>query len=120
MSGLKQVFAMTNSSKIKQDAQSLNKMIVFEDKQIRRTFHNSEWYFSIVDIVEVLSGTSNPRRYWSDLKIQLSENEGFIQLYGKIVQLKLLAPDGKMRESDTANTERTPQGWNRSRSVSRL
>ncbi len=47
----------------------------------------------------------DPRRYWSNLKIQLSENEGFAQLYSKTVQLKLMAPDGKMRETDTANTE---------------
>lgn len=81
------------------------KMVVFEDKKIRRTLHNDEWYFSIIDVVEVLSNSSNARRYWSDLKIQISNLEGFIQLYEKIVQLKLLAPDGKMRETDTANTE---------------
>jgi DNA-damage-inducible protein D len=52
-----------------------------------------------------LTDSANSRRYWSDLKIQLSDKEGFIQLYGKIVQLKLMAPDGKMRETDTANTE---------------
>ncbi len=82
-----------------------SKLVVFEDKKIRRIFHNGEWYFSIVDIVEVLTESPNPRRYWSDLKVQLAENEGFIQLYGKVVQLKLQAPDGKMRETDTANTE---------------
>ena len=89
----------------KQDIQPQNKIVVFEDKKIRRIFHKGEWYFSIIDIVEVLTESPNPRRYWSDLKIQLAENEGFIQLYGKIVQLKLMAPDGKMRETDTANTE---------------
>jgi DNA-damage-inducible protein D len=81
------------------------KLVVFEDKQIRRIFYNGEWYFSIIDILTILTQSSNPRRYWSDLKIQLFENEGFIQLYGKIVQLKLLASDGKMRQTDTANTE---------------
>jgi DNA-damage-inducible protein D len=81
------------------------KLVVFEDSQIRRLFHNGEWYFSVIDIIAVLSASSNPRRYWSDLKIQLAENEGFGQLYEKIVQLKLMAPDGKMRETDTANTE---------------
>ncbi len=82
-----------------------NKIAVFEDKKIRRLLHEGEWYFSIIDIVEVLTDSANPRRYWSDLKIQLSDKEGFSQLYGKIVQLKLMAPDGKMRETDTANTE---------------
>src|ERR1700677_4204073 len=96
---------MTDSSKNKQEIQSQNKLAVFEDKQIRRIFHKGEWYFSIIDIVAVLTESPNPRRYWSNLKIQLSENEGFAQLYSKTVQLKLLAPDGKMRETDTANTE---------------
>jgi DNA-damage-inducible protein D len=82
-----------------------DKLVVFEDKKIRRLFHNGEWYFSIIDVVEVLSASSNSRRYWSDLKIQLSESEGFVQLYGKIVQLKLEASDGKKYLTDTANTE---------------
>lgn len=81
------------------------KLVVFEDKKIRRVFHNGEWFFSIIDVIEVLSGSSNPRRYWMDLKIQVTQNEGFIQLYEKIVQLKLIALDGKMRLTDTANTE---------------
>jgi hypothetical protein len=94
---------MTTSEKGLQKAPA--KIAVFEDKKIRRIFHNGEWYFSIIDIVEVLTDSSNARRYWSDLKSQLTHNEGFVELYGKIVQLKLLAPDGKMRETDTANTE---------------
>ena len=85
--------------------ENTKKIVAFEDKKIRRTFHEGEWYFSIIDIIEVLTDSSNSRRYWSDLKRQLSENEGFIQLYEKIVQLKMTAPDGKMRETDAANTE---------------
>ena len=84
---------------------SISKLVVFEDKKIRRTFHEGEWYFSIIDIIEVLTESPNPRRYWSNLKIQLADNEGFVQLYPKTVQLKLQASDGKMRETDTANTE---------------
>jgi hypothetical protein len=94
---------MQNSEKILQT--TAHKIAVFEDKKIRRVFHKGEWYFSIIDIVEVLSDSSNPRRYWSDLKIQLFEKEGFSQLYGKIVQLKLESSDGKKYETDTANTE---------------
>lgn len=82
-----------------------HKLVVFEDKKIRRVFHHEEWYFSVIDIVEVLTNSSNPRRYWSDLKKQLTENEGFSQLYEKIVQLKLESSDGKKYETDTANTE---------------
>lgn len=77
----------------------------FEGKKIRRIEHNGQWYFSIIDIIEVLTESKNSRRYWSDLKIKLSEEEGFDQLYEKIVQLKLVAPDGKKRETDTAETE---------------
>ncbi len=85
--------------------QQSSKIAIFKGKQIRKTIHQGEWYFSIIDIIAVLTESQNPRRYWSDLKTQLSENEGFNQLYGKIVQLKLVAPDGKMRETDTTNTE---------------
>ena len=84
---------------------SAQKLAVFENKKIRRIFHQGEWYFSIIDVIDVLTESSNSRRYWSDLKSQLIEKEGFTQLYEKIVQLKLLATDGKMRETDTANTE---------------
>lgn len=70
---------------------------------MRRTRHNEGWFFSIIDIVEVLTGSSIPRRYWSDLKIKLKD-EGF-EMYDKIVQLKLPASDGKSYETDCANTE---------------
>ncbi len=61
--------------------------------------------FSVIDIVQALTDSSNSRRYWSDLKIKLSEDEGFGQLYEKIVQLKLESSDGKKYVTDTANTE---------------
>lgn len=82
-----------------------NKLVVFEDRKIRRTLHNGEWYFSVIDVIEVLTGSSNSRRYWSDFKRQLAEKEGFSQLYEKIVQLKLESSDGKKYDTDTANTE---------------
>ena len=71
--------------------QQSSKIAIFKGKQIRKTIHQGEWCFSIIDIIAVLTESQNPRRYWSDLKTQLSENEGFDQLYGKIVQLKLVA-----------------------------
>lgn len=88
-----------------QEIQKSSKIAIFKDQQIRKIIHNDEWFFSIVDIIQILTDSSNPRRYWSDLKITLTDEEGFVQLYEKIVQLKLIAPDGKMRETDTANTE---------------
>ncbi|MDR1610474.1 MAG: hypothetical protein LBS08_03065 [Candidatus Symbiothrix sp.] len=78
---------------------------LFENKKVRSVWDSEQekWYISIVDVVEVLTESSNPRRYWSDLKIKL-EKEGS-QLYEKIVQLKMQAPDGKMRLTDVADVE---------------
>ncbi|MBS3144306.1 phage antirepressor protein [Candidatus Woesearchaeota archaeon] len=80
-----------------------NKLALFEGKEIRKTWHNEEWWFSVVDIVAVLTGSTIPKRYWADLKIKLNE-EGS-EAYEKIVQLKLLAEDNKLRETDCVNTE---------------
>ncbi len=82
-----------------------NKIQIFEDKRIRTAWNEEteEWYFSVVDVCEVLSGTDNPRRYWSDLKRKLAA-EGS-ELYEKIVRLKMTAADGKMRLTDVADTE---------------
>lgn len=79
---------------------------LFEDKRIRTAWdeEKEEWYFSIVDVVAVLTDSENSRRYWSDLKRKLKE-EGAGELYEKIVQLKLTAADGKKRMTDVANTE---------------
>ncbi len=79
---------------------------LFESKQIRVEWNDEteKWYFSIIDIIESLTGSNNPRRYWSDLKIKLG-TEGYSELYEKIVQLKLRASDGKMRITDCADTE---------------
>ena len=83
-----------------------DKIQLFEDKRIRTAWdeEKEEWNFSIVDVCEVLSGTDNPRRYWSDLKRKL-KSEGAVELYEKIVQLKMTAPDGKKRLTDVADTE---------------
>jgi DNA-damage-inducible protein D len=96
---------MTDSPKEKKEVQLQNKLAVFEDKHIRRNFHKGEWYFSIIDIIRILAGTSDPSRYWPELKKQLIDDEGFIQLLGKIEQLKLESNDGKKYKTDTANTE---------------
>jgi len=85
--------------------ESKNRIIVFENKKIRRVWHDNEWYFSIIDIIEVLAASSRPRKYWSDLKKKLSITEGFIELSEKIGQLKLDSPDGKKYLTDVTNTE---------------
>lgn len=84
-----------------------NEVKIFEQNNIRSSYdeEKEKWYFSIIDIVLVLTDSKNPRRYWSDLKIKLTNDEGFCQLYEKIVQLKLKAPDGKNRKTDCADVE---------------
>ncbi|MFM9949903.1 MAG: Bro-N domain-containing protein [Saprospiraceae bacterium] len=81
-----------------------NKLAVFQEKEIRRVWHHEEWWFAIVDIIEVLTGSERPRKYWSDLKKKLL-NEGADQLSEKIGQLKVKSSDGKMYATDCANTE---------------
>lgn len=83
----------------------MNNIKLFEDKKVR-TYYNEEeekWYFSVIDVIEILTGSSIPKRYWSDLKKKLSK-EGS-QLYEKIVQLKFEVADGKFYKTDVAGTE---------------
>ncbi len=77
-------------------------MVVFEGKNIRRIWHNEQWYFSVVDVINVLTDSPTPRQYWGKVK-----DREFIalELSPIWVQLKLLAEDGKLRETDCANTE---------------
>ena len=84
-----------------------NEIKLFEGNQIRTIWDNEreEWYFSIVDIVGVLTESENPRRYWSDLKRKMKDEEGAVQLYENIVQLKMKATDGKMRNTDVADMQ---------------
>ena len=77
----------------------------FEGQAIRRVYDEATetWWFSVVDVVQVLTDSSNARRYWSDLKRKLAQEAGSEQPYEKIVQLKLPAPDGKQRLTDCAS-----------------
>ncbi|VAW19268.1 DNA-damage-inducible protein d [hydrothermal vent metagenome] len=86
------------------EIETVHKLAVFKGKQIRRLIHNDEWWFSIVDIVETLTGTNRGRKYWSDLKKKLVD-EGYNEVSEKIGQLKMVSPDGKLRLTDCANTE---------------
>ena len=74
---------------------------LFESKTIRSEWNESEqkWYFAIIDVIEILTESNNPRRYWSDLKRKLNA-EGFSQLYEIIVQLKMISSDGKRYITD--------------------
>lgn len=79
--------------------------VIFNQKQIRRIWDEKQelWYFSVIDVVEALTGSTIPRRYWSDLKSKLN-TEGS-EVYEKIVQLKMISPDGKKYLTDCADTE---------------
>src|ERR1019366_1130612 len=78
---------------------------LFEDKKIRSSWNEEEerWYFSVIDIIEVLSDSPRPRKYWNALKTKLNE-EGS-ELSHKLGQLKMEAEDGKLRVTDVADTE---------------
>ncbi len=82
----------------------VDKLAVFQGKHIRRILHDGEWWFSVIDIIEVLVGSERPRKYWNDLKKKLLQ-EGYNQLSEKIGQLKLQSTDGKFYATDCANTE---------------
>jgi len=65
-----------------------NKLVVFESRLIRRVWHNGEWWFSVIDVIEVLTDSDRPRKYWNDLKTKI-QREGNSQLSEKIGQLKM-------------------------------
>jgi DNA-damage-inducible protein D len=78
-----------------------NKIIMFGEKKIRRVLHNGEWFFSVIDIVGVLSGSGNPRNYWKVLKHRLNE-EGS-EMVTNCNQLKMKSSDGKKYLTDCAD-----------------
>ena len=82
-----------------------NAIKIFESKQVRTHWDakTEKWYFSVIDVIEILTGSSIPKRYWTDLKKKLTK-EGS-QLYDKIVQLKFEAADGKKYATDCLSTE---------------
>lgn len=85
--------------------QNSHSIKLFEQKQIRTHWDEKQekWYFSVVDTIEISTGTDRPRKYWSDLKSKLKK-EGR-ELSEKIGQLKLISFDGKQRLTDVIDTE---------------
>ena len=79
-------------------------LAIFEDKKIRKTWVNEEWWFSVADIVKALTNSVDSKDYWYRLKIRVQESSG-IELSTFCRQLKLVAEDNKMRETDCTNTE---------------
>jgi len=70
------------------------KLVVFKQQNIRRQLHNGEWWFSVIDVIEALTQTARPRKYWSDLKQRLI-TEGYSEVSENIGRLKITSPDGK-------------------------
>jgi len=81
---------------------SKKEIVLFEEKEVRRTWHDEQWYFAVVDVVAVLSGSTNPQVYWRVLKKRLID-EGSNETVTKCNALKMVAPDGKMRLTDAGN-----------------
>jgi len=79
------------------------KIILFQDRKIRRVWHDGEWFFSVIDIIEVLTDSVNPRDYWYKMKIRVQSEDGF-QPSTVCRQLRMKASDGKRRQTDCAST----------------
>ena len=82
-----------------------NEIKLFQNEQIRTKWDSEieDYYFSVIDVIAVLTESKNPNRYWSDLKIKLKDESG--EPYEDIVKLKMPASDGKMRLTDVANSK---------------
>ncbi len=82
-----------------------NKIQLFEERKVRTLWDDEQekWYFSVIDVIEILTDSNEPKRYWSDLKRKLVKEGN--ETYDKIVRLKMRATDGKMRMTDVADTE---------------
>jgi len=80
------------------------KIVLFKSKQVRKTLHNGEWYFSVIDIVQALTDSLDPNDYWYRMKIRVNSEDG-IELSTICRRLKLLSSDGKKYETDCVNTE---------------
>lgn len=79
-----------------------HQIAIFKGKEIRKTIYQKEWWFSILDIIGVLTDSPQPKTYWAKMK---ERDEALNQPFPFWEQLKMLAGDGKMREADCANTE---------------
>src|SRR3989344_5687716 len=82
------------------------KIALFKGKRIRKTLQHGEWWFSVIDVIEALTNSSQPSKYWTAMKARVSGEDGF-QLSTICRQLKLETSDGKKYETDCADTEGT-------------
>jgi len=91
------------------DANDEQAMLPFDDgsmgRLIRRQWHEEQWYFSVVDVIAVLTDSDAPSTYWGMMKQRLAKEEGFTEVFTKCERLKMRAIDGKMRPTDAADAE---------------
>lgn len=81
-----------------------NHIVLFKEKQVRRVFHEDAWWFSVVDVIQALTDSTNPRDYWYKMKVRVKK-EGETELSTLCRQLKVESADGKKYNTDCANTE---------------
>ncbi len=80
------------------------RIVLFKDKKIRRLIYHNDWWFSVIDVIEALTDSSQPSKYWTAMKARVNSDDG-VQLSTLCRQLKLESSDGKKYETDCANTE---------------
>lgn len=80
-------------------------LALFKNKEIRQVFHENEWHFSIVDVIEAITETDRPSKYWTNLKSKLIKKEELYELSNKIRKLKMKASDGKYYSTEVVNVE---------------
>ncbi|WIG59594.1 MAG: hypothetical protein OJF49_002341 [Ktedonobacterales bacterium] len=93
-----------NSDDDRNDAMGLDLLDEQAEQQVRRVWHEGRWFFSVIDVVGLLTDTPKPRMYWADMKRRI-QDEGFVEVLAKCQQLKMAALDGKQRLTDAADTE---------------
>lgn len=82
-----------------------DKIALFQEKHIRRIWHEEKWFFSIIDVIGVLTDNDRPSKYWTDVKRKLEKEGAWLELSEKIGKFKFLAPDGKMRPTECVNRQ---------------
>ena len=82
-----------------------DKIALFQEKHIRRIWHEEKWFFSIIDVIGVLTDNDRPSKYWTDVKRKLEKEGAWLELSEKIGKFKFVAPDGKMRPTECVNRQ---------------
>ncbi|PIR56661.1 MAG: phage antirepressor protein, partial [Parcubacteria group bacterium CG10_big_fil_rev_8_21_14_0_10_41_35] len=80
------------------------KIALFKGRKVRKTLYENEWWFSVIDVIAVFTDSTQPSKYWTAMKARVQDESEF-QLSTICRQLKLLAEDGKMRQTDCADIE---------------